>query len=125
MEKGTLVEDTYRATRQLQEAGIRVGYFLQFGYPGEEWEDIRQTMRMVREAMPDDIGISVSYPLPGTKFYERVRSQLGERKTGSTATTWPCSTEAVLHRVSTASYTKHCTRSIGRVKHGASCAGDA
>lgn len=80
MEKGTLVEDTYRATRQLQEAGIRVGYFLQFGYPGEEWEDIRQTMRMVREAMPDDIGISVSYPLPGTKFYERVRSQLGERK---------------------------------------------
>jgi anaerobic magnesium-protoporphyrin IX monomethyl ester cyclase len=30
--------------------------------------------------MPDDIGISVSYPLPGTKFHERVRSQLGEKR---------------------------------------------
>ncbi len=30
--------------------------------------------------MPDDIGISVSYPLPGTKFYDRVVSQMGEKK---------------------------------------------
>ena len=30
--------------------------------------------------MPDDIGISISYPLPGTSFYERVRSQLGEKQ---------------------------------------------
>jgi anaerobic magnesium-protoporphyrin IX monomethyl ester cyclase len=29
--------------------------------------------------MPDDIGISVSYPLPGTKFYEHVKHELGER----------------------------------------------
>ena len=30
--------------------------------------------------MPDDIGISVSYPLPGTKFYERVKMELGEKQ---------------------------------------------
>ena len=34
---------------------------------------------MVRLARPDDIGISVSYPLPGTPFYDRVRSQLGDK----------------------------------------------
>jgi anaerobic magnesium-protoporphyrin IX monomethyl ester cyclase len=34
---------------------------------------------MVRDLMPDDIGISVSYPLPGTPFFERVRHELGER----------------------------------------------
>jgi anaerobic magnesium-protoporphyrin IX monomethyl ester cyclase len=34
---------------------------------------------MVRDLMPDDIGISVSYPLPGTPFYERVRHELGAR----------------------------------------------
>ena len=34
---------------------------------------------MVRECRPDDIGISVSYPLPGTKFYENVKIQLGEK----------------------------------------------
>ena len=29
--------------------------------------------------MPDDIGISVSYPLPGTKFYDRVASQMSSK----------------------------------------------
>ncbi len=35
---------------------------------------------MVRECAPDDIGISVSYPLPGTKFFERVKLELGEKQ---------------------------------------------
>ena len=80
MEKGTRVEDTYRATHQLHQVGIEVGYFLQFGYPGECWEDICKTVQMVRDNMPDDIGVSVSYPLPGTKFYERVRRELDDRQ---------------------------------------------
>ena len=29
--------------------------------------------------MPHDIGISVSYPLPGTGFYEKVQEQLKEK----------------------------------------------
>ena len=31
------------------------------------------------EARPDDVGVSVSYPLPGTKFYELVKEQLGDK----------------------------------------------
>jgi anaerobic magnesium-protoporphyrin IX monomethyl ester cyclase len=31
---------------------------------------------MVLDLMPDEVGISVSYPLPGTKFYENVKNQL-------------------------------------------------
>ncbi len=42
--------------------------------------DIEAKLKMVRETLPDDIGISVSYPLPGTKFYERVKTQLGEKQ---------------------------------------------
>ena len=34
---------------------------------------------MVRDCQPDDIGMSVSYPLPGTKFHERVKSELTEQ----------------------------------------------
>jgi radical SAM superfamily enzyme YgiQ (UPF0313 family) len=63
----------------LRENGIRACFFLQFGYPGETWSDIEKTIQMVRETRPDDLGISVSYPLPGTKFHERVREQLGEK----------------------------------------------
>src|SRR5581483_1838661 len=39
-----------------------------------------QTLSMVRRCAPDDIGVSVSYPLPGTPFYERVRAQLGAKR---------------------------------------------
>ncbi|MGC8653754.1 MAG: B12-binding domain-containing radical SAM protein [Candidatus Kryptoniota bacterium] len=80
MEKGTRVEQIRLATRKLRKEGIRVGYFLQFGYPGETYEEIRKTFRMVLDEMPDEIGVSVSYPLPGTEFYEMVRRNLGAKK---------------------------------------------
>ncbi len=80
MEKGTKVDQIFEARRRLKDAGVRVGFFLQFGYPGETREDIENTLQMVRETMPDDIGMSVSYPLPGTKFFERVESQMGPKQ---------------------------------------------
>jgi radical SAM superfamily enzyme YgiQ (UPF0313 family) len=79
MNKGTTVADTRAARRLLGDAGIRVGYFLQLGYLGEELEDILATRRLVEESRPDEVGVSVSYPLPGTKFYETVKSQLGAK----------------------------------------------
>ncbi len=79
MDKGIRVDQIFRATALLRERGIRVSFFLQFGYPGEEWSDIEKTLALVRTAKPDDIGISVSYPLPGTPFYERVQSDLREK----------------------------------------------
>lgn len=79
MDKDARVEQIYTAAERLHAAGIEVGFFLQFGYPGETWADIQKTLQMVRDCRPDDIGISVSYPLPGTGFYERVKAQLGEK----------------------------------------------
>ena len=80
MDKGTTVRQISEATQLLQKHGIRVAYFLQFGYPGELASDIEATLQMVLREMPDEIGISVSYPLPGTKFYESVKAQLGDKK---------------------------------------------
>ncbi len=76
MDKGTTVEEINTATRLLKKNNIRVAFFLQFGYRGETKEDINKTVEMVLNLMPDEIGISVSYPLPGTKFYENVKDQL-------------------------------------------------
>jgi anaerobic magnesium-protoporphyrin IX monomethyl ester cyclase len=76
MDKGTTVEEIHTATELLKKNKIRVAFFLQFGYPGETKEDINKTIDMVLKLMPDEIGISVSYPLPGTKFYEKVKDQL-------------------------------------------------
>lgn len=79
MEKGTTVEDVRRATARLRGAGIEVGFFVQFGYPGETVADIEATLALLRECAPDDVGVSVSYPLPGTRFHARVRDDLGRR----------------------------------------------
>jgi radical SAM superfamily enzyme YgiQ (UPF0313 family) len=79
MQKGLKVDQIAMAREHLAENNIRACYFLQFGYPGETWEDIERTIRMVRETRPDDVGISVSYPLPGTQFHARVRAELGEK----------------------------------------------
>src|SRR3546814_6866257 len=37
------------------------------------------TRELVTHAAPDEIGVSVSYPLPGTRYYEQVKAQLGEK----------------------------------------------
>ena len=76
MNKGIRVEDVREARARLRAANIRVGYFLQLGYLDEQLDDILATRQLVESTEPDDIGVSVSYPLPGTKFYETVRQQL-------------------------------------------------
>jgi radical SAM superfamily enzyme YgiQ (UPF0313 family) len=76
MDKGTSVEQIHEATYLLREYGIRPSFFIQFGYPGETKDDIRKTIRMINRLLPDSLGISVSYPLPGTAFYERVKADL-------------------------------------------------
>jgi anaerobic magnesium-protoporphyrin IX monomethyl ester cyclase len=83
MDKGLSLPAVVTARRRLKEAGIRACFFLQFGYPGESWNELEETIAFVRENRPDDIGISFSYPLPGTVFYERVRMQLGKKRNWS------------------------------------------
>jgi anaerobic magnesium-protoporphyrin IX monomethyl ester cyclase len=79
MDKGLRIAEVEEARARLEKAGIRACYFLQFGYPGEEWDDIRQTIELVRKTRPYDIGVSFSYPLPGTTFFDRVREQIGTK----------------------------------------------
>ena len=83
MDKGLSLPAVVAARRRLQAAGIRACFFLQFGYPGEGRSELQETIEFVRANRPDDIGISFSYPLPGTAFYEKVRTQLGKKRNWS------------------------------------------
>jgi anaerobic magnesium-protoporphyrin IX monomethyl ester cyclase len=80
MHKGTRVADIAQARRALGAEGIRVGFFLMLGYLGEELDDILATRDLLAQTQPDDIGVSVAYPLPGTKFFDAVQRQLGEKR---------------------------------------------
>jgi anaerobic magnesium-protoporphyrin IX monomethyl ester cyclase len=79
MNKGTRVEDIPVARARLAAQNIRVGFFIQLGYLGEDLQDILATRNLLERARPDEIGVSVSYPLPGTKFYDLVKEQLQEK----------------------------------------------
>jgi anaerobic magnesium-protoporphyrin IX monomethyl ester cyclase len=76
MNKGTTVEEIRAARSRLRAAGIRVGFFIQLGYLDEQLDDILATRELLEESRPDDVGVSVSYPLPGTRFYEQVKEQM-------------------------------------------------
>jgi radical SAM superfamily enzyme YgiQ (UPF0313 family) len=90
MDKGTTVQQIVEATRLLKKNKIKPSFFIQFGYPGETYDDIKKTIAMINKLLPYEIGISVSYPLPGTVFYENVKSQLKEK------TNWTDSNEMAL-----------------------------
>ena len=79
MNKGIRVAEIHTARRRLGAAGIRVGFFIQLGYLGEELADILATRELIETARPDDVGVSVAYPLPGTKFHDLVSAQLSEQ----------------------------------------------
>jgi anaerobic magnesium-protoporphyrin IX monomethyl ester cyclase len=76
MQKGITVEQIRRVSPLIRKSGIEQAFFLQLGFPGETKDDIRETIRLLTDLMPDDIGISVTYPLPGTKFFNSVKNTM-------------------------------------------------
>src|SRR5208282_4479152 len=79
-QKGITVGQTRTAVTRLRASGVRAALFLQFGYLGEGWSEVQATRALVRELLPDDIGISVSYPLPGTRYHEQMVGSLGKKR---------------------------------------------
>jgi len=109
MKKGTTVVEILTARDRLRTAGIRVGFFIQLGYMGEQLADVLATRDLLGAARPDDIGVSVSYPLPGTKFYELVKAQLGRK------THWQQSND--LDMMFHGTYTSHFYRAVRNLLH--------
>jgi anaerobic magnesium-protoporphyrin IX monomethyl ester cyclase len=76
MKKGTRVEQIGRAADLCRQAGIETYFYLMLGYPGEEWADIRETVKLLKDTRPNQFSSTVAYPLPGTEFYEEVQHRL-------------------------------------------------
>lgn len=115
MDKGTQVEQIYEATRLLKKNGIKPAFFIQFGYLGETMKDIELTIKMINDLLPEDIGVSVSYPLPGTTFYEQVKHELNIKTNWSDSddlalmfkNTYSAAFYKQLHRYVHKNYRKH------------------
>ncbi len=80
MERGVTVEQVQAAVELCKARGIQTGMFLMWGYEGEELEDIEATIEHVKRSDPDVFLTTVSYPIKGTKYYERVAGSLVQLK---------------------------------------------
>jgi anaerobic magnesium-protoporphyrin IX monomethyl ester cyclase len=76
MERGVTVEQVRKAVALAHSHDIQVGMFLMWGYEGEEMEDIAATVEHVKVTNPDIFFTTVSYPIKGTPYFEKVAKRV-------------------------------------------------
>jgi len=76
MQRGVSVEQVRNAVAMCRENGIQTGMFLMWGYEGEDIGDIEATIGHVRECRPDIFFTTVSYPIKGTPYFNKVAAKL-------------------------------------------------
>ena len=80
MDRGVKVEQVQQAVALTRERGIESGMFLMWGYEGEELDDIEATIKHVSKTKPDIFFTTVSYPIKGTPYYQKVSDRLVQLK---------------------------------------------
>jgi len=76
MDRGVKIEQVQRAVEMCRERGLQSGMFLMWGYEGEDLEDIEATIKHVSTSKPDIFFTTVSYPIKGTPYYNRISEKL-------------------------------------------------
>lgn len=75
MKRGVKAEQVQAMTQLAQRCGIETGMFLMWGFEDENRDDIAQTVEHVKKANPDLVLTTVSYPIKGTEYYNRMAAQ--------------------------------------------------
>ncbi len=75
MKRGVKAEQVQTMTRLAKRYGIETGMFLMWGFEDETRNDIETTIAHVKKANPDLVLTTVSYPIKGTEYYNRMAEQ--------------------------------------------------
>ncbi len=76
MQRGVTIEQVRHAVALAKNHGIATGMFLMWGYEGEELSDVEATIEHVKACQPDVFFTTVSYPIKGTPYFDKVGSRL-------------------------------------------------
>ncbi len=79
MERKVTVERVRESAARLRRRGIEVGMFIMLGFDDERLEDLRATVEHLKQTAPDVFLTTVSYPIKGTPYYDRVADRLVAR----------------------------------------------
>lgn len=75
MKRGVKAEQVQAMTRLAKRYGLETGMFLMWGFEDENEDDIAATIDHVKKANPDLVLTTVSYPIKGTEYYQRMAEQ--------------------------------------------------
>lgn len=75
MNKGISPEQARQTVEACVRAGVRAAGFFMVGYLGETEESLLKTIRFSSRLPLDYVSYTIAYPLPGTRFYARVKER--------------------------------------------------
>jgi anaerobic magnesium-protoporphyrin IX monomethyl ester cyclase len=76
MRKGITAAQAHEAVWAAHDAGLETGAFFILCYPGEGDDTVLQTLRFAGSLPLDYLGLSMPYPLPGTRLRERMEGRV-------------------------------------------------
>ena len=79
MNRKVTIDQVRETSMRLKRRGIEVGMFIMLGFDGERTEDLRATIDHLKKTGPDVFLTTVSYPIKGTPYYDRVADRLAAR----------------------------------------------
>lgn len=69
LQKGSTVEQNLKAMKLTKQAGIQLKVGIIIGSPGETWETVAETKKLLKECPPDFWNVSVMTPYPGSALW--------------------------------------------------------
>ncbi|HHY43135.1 MAG TPA: radical SAM protein [Thermoanaerobacterales bacterium] len=70
IKKGITVENIRQFSKDVRRAGLLLHGDFIIGLPGETYETVKKTRRLINEIKPEILQVSVASPFPGTEFYD-------------------------------------------------------
>lgn len=86
MDRRVDVDVVKTAIQKTNALGMETGTFIMVGYPGEDEEDITQTISYLKAANPTHFTITVAYPIKGTSLYNEIEEKITVQPNWETST---------------------------------------
>lgn len=86
MDRRVDVDVVKTAIQKTNALGMETGTFIMVGYPGEDEQDINETIDYLKAADPTHFTITVAYPIKGTSLYNEIEDKITVQPEWNTST---------------------------------------
>ena len=86
MDRRVDVDVVKTAIQKTNALGMESGTFIMVGYPGEDEQDINETIKYLKAANPTHFTITVAYPIKGTSLYNEIEGKITVQPEWNTST---------------------------------------